>query len=261
MKITIMKKVKLILFTGFLLVSTSSFSQKDLSTYKNVDGVFISSYWGDINVMGSDPNDKQSFLLEAIFTDGSKKSITIDDVSTYLSFEVKKKKIYIETREPKGFESIDLKLKIPEHLFLEIALLKGGNIYSESFKNGVEINSLNGSVKLDRISKYAFVNAANGEIDASFDKIDNNYPISLVTMNGGIKVVLPDNAKRDLRLISRKNGYVESDFTLDSDKKIINLNSKNYSNQPIINSARINGGGSLLFLSTENGPISIKRSF
>ena len=78
-------------------------------------------------------------------------------------------------------------------------------------------------------------------------------------MNGGITAVLPENTKRDLRLISRKNGYVESDFNIDSDKKIINLNSKQYSKQPIINAARINGGGSLLFLSTENGPIAIKK--
>ena len=167
--------------------------------------------------------------------------------------------LYIQSREPKGFESIDLNLNIPEHLFLEITLLKGGNIYAHNFKHGVEINSQNGSVKLEQISKYALVNAANGEIDASFSSIDKNYPISLVTMNGGITAALPENTKRDLRLISRKNGYIESDFSIDSNKEIINLNSKQYSKKPIINTARINGGGALLFLSTENGPIAIKK--
>jgi DUF4097 and DUF4098 domain-containing protein YvlB len=138
--------------------------------------------------------------------------------------------------------------------------LKGGNIYANNFKHGVEINSLNGSIKLEHIGKYALVNAANGEIYASFSTIDKNHPISLVTINGGITATIPENTKRDLRLISRKNGYIESDFKIDSNKKIINLNSKQYSKEPIITTARINGGGSLLFLSTENGPISIKKN-
>jgi len=254
-----MKTINLILLTLLLVVSTNSYSQKDLSDYKDIEGVYITSYWGNINVIGTTINKKKVFNIEAKHTDTSKKPVNINDLSNFVSFEVIKKKLYIRTRKPKGFESIDLNLKIPQNLFLEIELLKGGEIYAENLKNGVEINTLNGSVKLERIGKYALVNAANGEIDTSFDTIDKNQPISLVTINGGVTIALPDTAKRDLRLISRKNGYIESDFNIDSDKKIINLNSKQYSRQPIINTARINGGGSLLFLSTENGPIAIKK--
>ena len=254
-----MKTIKLFQLTLLLIVNAYGYSQKDLSDYKDIEGVYITSYWGNIHVSGTNPNDEQAFNLKAKYTDTSKKSKNIDDLSRYLRFEVINKKLYIQAREPKGFESIDLNLNIPEQIFLEIELLKGGEIYADNFKNGIEINSLNGSVKLQEISTYALVNAANGEIYASFSRIDKNYPISLVTMNGGITAVLPENTKRDLRLISRKNGYVESDFNIDSDKKIINLNSKQYSKQPIINAATINGGGSLLFLSTENGPIAIKK--
>jgi hypothetical protein len=254
-----MKTIKLILLTLLLVISTNSYSQKELSDYKDIDGVYITYYWGNINVIGTAINKKKVFNIDAKHTDTSKKTVSIDDLSNFVNFEVIQKKLYIQTRKPRGFESIDLNLKIPENLFLEIELLKGGEIYAENLKNGVEINTLNGSVKLERIGKYALVNAANGEIVTSFDTIDNNQPISLVTINGGVTVALPDSAKRDLRLISRKNGYVESDFNIDSDKKIINLNSKQYSRQPIINTARINGGGSLLFLSTENGPIAIKK--
>ena len=254
-----MKTINLILITLLLVVSTTSYCQKDLSDYENIEGVYITSYWGNINVIGTTINKNKVFNIEAKHTDTSKNPVNINDLSSFVSFEVIKKKLFIQTRKPNGFESIDLNLKIPENLFLEIELLKGGEIYAQNLKNGVEINTLNGSVKLERIGKYALVNASNGEIDTSFDTIDKNHPISLVTINGGVTVALPDTARRDLRLISRKNGYIESDFNIDSDKKIINLNSKQYSRQPIINTARINGGGSLLFLSTENGPIAIKK--
>jgi len=139
-------------------------------------------------------------------------------------------------------------------------LKKGGNIFVNNFTNGVEINSLNGSVKLNGICEYALVNATNGEIKAEFDKINRNKPISLITLNGGVTVVLPGNSSRDLRLISRKNGYIESDFDIDTEERILNLNQKRYAKQAIINKGKINGGGSLLFLSTENGPIAIKKS-
>ncbi|RNC86259.1 MAG: hypothetical protein ED556_08150 [Winogradskyella sp.] len=253
-----MKTIQITVIALVLALSTYTNAQQDLSQFNAVSGVYITSYWGDVNVKGVD--SKNEFNITATYTNTSKKAKTLKDVTGYLTFEVKNKKLFISARAPKGFESIDMAINLPNHLFLEIELIKGGNIYASNVKNGVEINSLNGSVKLDRIGKYALVNAANGEINASFSKLNNSYPISLVTMNGGVTATLPKASQRDLRLISRKNGYVETDFTLSSDKPIINLNVKDYSKHPIINTATINGGGSLLFLSTENGPIAIKKS-
>ncbi|WP_299519115.1 hypothetical protein [Winogradskyella sp.] len=254
-----MKTMKCILLTILLTANAIGFSQQELSEYKDIEGIYITTHWGDIDVNGTD-GQEEVFNISAIFTDTSKQPKPIDNLSKYLKFEVLKKKLFITARTPKGFESIDIKLNIPSHLFLEIELLKGGNIYVNNMQHGIEINSLNGSVKLDQIGKYALVNAANGEINARFSHIHKDYPISLVTMNGGVTATLPKDTARDLRLISRKNGYVESDFSLETDKKIINLNIKVYAKQPIINTARINGGGALLFLSTENGPLAIKKT-
>ncbi|WP_422104449.1 hypothetical protein [Winogradskyella sp.] len=252
-----MRTIKCIALAILFICCIKSYSQKNLSEYKDIEGVFIKSHWGDIKINGT--NSKEEFNITARYTDTSKKPKTIEDLTQYLTFEVVKKKLFIQARVPQGFESIDLNLNLPKTLFLEIELLRGGNIFASGLKNGVEINSLNGSIKLEQIGKYALVNAANGEIDASFSHIDKNYPISLVTMNGGLKITLPYNAERDIRLISRKNGYIVSDFNLDADKEIINLNVKKYSKQPIINTAKINGGGALLFLSTENGPIELNK--
>ncbi|MBT8299973.1 MAG: hypothetical protein KJO63_01460 [Maribacter sp.] len=258
-----MKTSKYILSILLLIFSHNVFSQKDLSNFKHVERVHVTSYWGNIKAVGTtfgNVGNEKGFNLSVTYTDNSNISKKIDDVINYVSIEEKNKTLYIETRLPKGFESIDLDLKIPADIFLEIKLHRGGEIYVDNFNNGVEVNSLNGSVKLDRISDYAFVNAANGEITANFKHLNKNKPVSLVTMNGGVTAKLPDNCRRELRIISRKNGYVESDFEIESNETITNLNIKKYSKEAIINTAKINGGGALLFLSTENGPIAIKKS-
>ncbi len=254
-----MKKSKQLLLVLFVVASNFAFAQMDLSGYKNIDGVHITSYWGEINAIGTE-SASDDFSIEAILTRNPKNAQRLKDLRPYIDIKKKGRTLYIATRSPEGFESIDLDLRIPRELFLEIKLIKGGNINAENFTNGVEVNILNGSVKLERLADYALVNAANGEINAHFESVDKRKPISLVTMNGGVTVSLPDSARRDVRLISRKNGYVKTDFKLETEKPIINLNKTQYSKTEIKNTAKINGGGALLFLSTENGPITIKRS-
>ncbi|AXT20444.1 hypothetical protein D7030_04805 [Flavobacteriaceae bacterium AU392] len=251
-----MKSIKL-LHAGFLLFAINlSYSQKDLSKYDNLDGIHITSYWGDIKLKGGSNN---VFTLNAVYTDISKKSKKLKELDFYVSVELKNKTLYITNRKPKGFESIDLDLQIPNTLFVEIKLIRGGNINVNDVHNGIEVNCFNGSVDLKNIGEYAFVNAANGEVKVNFKSINKSMPISLVTMNGGITVELPENTKREIRLLSRKNGYILSDFKLKSKTPMNNLNVVKHSKDPIVTTTSINGGGALLFLSTENGPITINK--
>ncbi|WP_297798271.1 hypothetical protein [uncultured Eudoraea sp.] len=255
-----MKTIKYILSILSVVYYQNTFSQIDLSVYKHVERIHVTSYWGNINAVGTFSGNEKEFTLGVTHTNNSNITKRVDDVINYVSIEEKNKILYIETRLPSGFESINLDLKIPEDILLEIKLIRGGEIFVDNFNNGVEINSLNGSVKLDRIGEYAIVNATNGEIVANFKHLNKNKPVSLITMNGGVTIELPENCRRELRLISRKNGYIESDFKIESSQKIANLNKKKYSKEAIISTAKINGGGALLFLSTENGPIAIKKS-
>ncbi len=252
-----MKKIS---FTVCLLLfGTGLFCQTSLPELKEVQKVVVKNYWGDQKITGvSGANG--NFTLSAVFTDRSKKNlVTADELRKYVDTYKENGTLYVLARQPKGFESIDLILQIPSDLQVSSELLKGGNIYMENLNKGVEVNSLNGSVKLIGIEDYALISAANGEVDIQFDQVDPSKAISLITLNGGISVTLPDNISRDVRLISRKNGYVLSQFPLDSDRPLKNLNKMAYSKTPIIESATIHGGGSLLFLSTQNGPLSIKK--
>lgn len=226
-----------------------------------IDTIHILNYWGNIHVKGIDSKNKKGSYVEISHTNSNKQ---ITDVSTfkndYVLMQQVKKKLLIQSREPQSFESMDLLLVIPSNINLDLHLIKGGEIYVENCKNGVEINSLNGSVRADDIGKYAIINATNGSINCSFAEIDSDFPISLVTMNGEISVALPDNIKRNVRLISGKNGYVLSDFKLETNESITNLNEKIYSKNPFKHFCEIGGGGSLLFMSTENGPLILSKA-
>ncbi|MBT8256208.1 MAG: hypothetical protein KJO23_06680 [Bacteroidia bacterium] len=251
-----MKKLMIVL----TLISVTCYAQQDLSQFNNVRSVVITAYWGDVHVHGTKPAHNRPFYLDGSYTNTSKLPKKLKAVSQFVSVRVSNRKLYLEVRKPEGFESVDLNLNVPQDKLVEIKLIKGGNIYAQNLKNGAEIDILNGSVRMERMGKYALVNAANGSIEVEFESVDAKMPISLITMNGGIDVKLPSNVQREVRLISRKNGYVLSDFDLESNEPITNLNSAEYSKKAISNTARINGGGSLLFLSTENGPISIKKN-
>ncbi|MBT8209445.1 MAG: hypothetical protein KJP14_02865 [Eudoraea sp.] len=242
-----------------LLLATGLFGQSGLPDLKDVQKVVVKNYWGDQKIKGIS-RSKGGFKLSAVYTDTSKKQLLEEiELMQYVTLYKEKGTLYVLARQPKGFESIDLNLQIPSDLQVVSELFKGGNIFMENLDKGVEINSLNGSVKLRGIAGYALVSAANGEVDIEFDRVDPSKPISLITLNGGVSVTLPDKISRDVRLISRKNGYVLSQFPLGSDRAIKNLNKMAYSKTPIIASATINGGGSLLFLSTQNGPLAIKK--
>lgn len=243
-----------LLFLGLLLSA-----QNQLPNLNDVEKVVVKNYWGDQKITGKS-KASTDYSLSVLFTGTSeKKKVHPSEIKEYVNVYKENKVLYIAAREPKGSESIDLILDIPDHLVLASELIKGGNVYAENLDKGIEVNSLNGSVHLKKIGSYALVSAANGEVAVQFDRIDPSMAISLITLNGGITVELPPGARRDLRLISRKNGYISSEFELQSDASIENLNTAVYSKQPIIASATINGGGELLFLSTQNGPLTIKK--
>ena len=251
-----MKNIILIALS-FLIIPPLS-GQLDLS---DIDTVEVTTYWGNITVVGQPQTSNTPSGLNIHHTDGQnqRKSIS-ENRSDFITIVKKNKRLIIAAREPKGFESIDFDLQIPSEKYVSISLIKGGEIDVSECNGGLEINSFNGSVVGTGIGKYAIVNASNGSISIDFRTTDPSFPISLVTMNGEISVSFPEEINRNVRLLSRKNGYVLSDFTLTGSQTIHNLNIAEYSKLPIKYFGKTGQGGSLLFLSTENGPLILKKS-
>ena len=251
-----MKRINITI--SMLIICTGLYAQMELPDLSKVKKLVVMNYWGDQHIQGVEKGTGK-FTLAANYTDTKSRRLdSKTELEGYVTVRRYDDVLYITARKPDGFESIDLFIQIPVHLTVSSELFIGGNIFMKNLRGGIEVNSLNGSVRLEEIGGYALVSAANGEVNAHFEEVDDSKAISLITLNGGVTVHLPKSASRDLRLISRKNGYINSEFTLQSDTPIKNLNSKVYSKDPIVHTAQINGGGSLLFLSTQNGPISLK---
>ncbi|MBT8178161.1 MAG: hypothetical protein HKP60_03430, partial [Eudoraea sp.] len=149
-----------------LLLATGLFGQSGLPDLKDVQKVVVKNYWGDQNIKGISRN-QGGFKLSAVYTDTSKQQQLLEETELmqYVTLYKEKGTLYVLARQPKGFESIDLNLQIPSDLQVVSELFKGGNIFMKNLDKGVEINSLNGSVKLKGIAGYALVSAANGEVD------------------------------------------------------------------------------------------------
>ena len=232
-------------------------AQTPLQITKDIKEVYVSLHWGELKIRGTE-EDYANLSLSYTATSKQKTKIEETSLKEYISIKREGKRLIIFGREPQVFESIDIELEIPKNLHVQAQILKGGNIVLENLQNGIEIDNRNGSIQAKDIGGYALVNAANGEIKLGFNFLDPLKPVSLITLNGGIELSLPADCKRDLRLISRKNGHLKSEFDLGLMEK--GIPDQGYSKEAISLSSSINGGGALLFLSTENGPVSIRKN-
>lgn len=226
----------------------------------------VDVYWGNILV---EAHNRRTVEIDVFHTDTSKKKKKIDSAlwKQFISYEEDGDAIKILSRRPgQGvFESIDISVKVPASMFVKARIVKGGELSITGVMSGVEVDHRNGSVELKALGSHAIVNAANGSITASFDSIDPDKVLSFVTLNGGISLKLPESVSRDVRLISRKNGFVVTDFELPGVNAPVKVDEQSitdssYLKNPISVHSKIKKGGPLLFISTENGPISIKKA-
>jgi len=248
------------------LTYAQDFSFEQEINPKQYSELIVDLYWGNITVVGYPGNRLQ---LNVYHTDTSKvtKRVADDELDRFVTIAEAEDSYKITSRKPgEGvFESVDLEIYVPESFFINARIVKGGEIMIENIESGLEIDHRNGSVELIDIGSHAVVNAANGSIKANFASVDPDKAISLTTLNGGIEVSLPGSVSRDVRIISRKNGYIQSDFNLEGVDSVYiveqgPVSDSSYSKDPISIMSKINGGGALLFISTENGPVTINKT-
>lgn len=105
----------------------------------------------------------------------------------------------------------DFTLSIPRTTNVIVSNSWGGDIFCANLAGDLEINCLNGEVKLERISGGAVVNTMNGEIHASVLALHANKPLSFTSMNGAVVLRVPAETKASVRLRTQ-NGSILTDF-------------------------------------------------
>lgn len=138
------------------------------------------------------------------------------------------------------------------------------DITVDSFSGSLEIKTLNANVKITKSSGPFTINSIGGSIEIAFDKINQNEPTSLATINGLIDVSIPTSEKANIE-ISTINGNVYNNLDLktvskekekDKDRHAFGMEAIRMQGGT---SYTLNGGGQKVFLKSISGNIYLRK--
>ncbi len=136
------------------------------------------------------------------------------------------------------------------------------DVIVDSFTGSLEIKTLNANVKITKSSGPFTINTISGDLEVSFDKINQSEPTSLASVNGVIDVTLPTSDKANIE-ISTINGNVYNNLDLKAVAKEKKDDRHAYGMDAIRmqggTSYTLNGGGQKVFLKSISGNIYLRK--
>lgn len=108
---------------------------------------------------------------------------------------------------------VDYTLTVPRKAVLEAIELVNGSLDIEGVEGNVKASSINGRVTARNLSGEAKLSTINGPLHATFAQLDETKPISLVSVNGSVTLVIPSNSNAAVRA-STVHGGISNDFGL-----------------------------------------------
>jgi DUF4097 and DUF4098 domain-containing protein YvlB len=181
--------------------------------------------------------------------------------------DVEESKNVMEISVPAWKADIDLTIQVPLNASLELHAVNNGGIKVENVNGDMEVVNVNGGITLSRIGGATVAQTVNGNVTATFSRLDGKTPLSLITLNGDVDVTLPAAAKVDFKLKIDNQGEVYSDFELalqnKSEKTVEDKRSRGGRYQVKIDKTvfgSINGGGQEITLKTFNGDILLRKA-
>jgi hypothetical protein len=183
------------------------------------------------------------------------------------SLDVEESKNVMEISVPSWKMDTDLIIQVPVNTALELQAVNNGGIRVENVNGEIEVANVNGNIVLSRIAGSAVAQTVNGDVTATFNKLDGKKPLSLITLNGDVDLTVPGDAKADLKLKIDNQGEIYSDFELalqnKSEKTVEDKRSRGGRYQVRIDKTvfgSINGGGQEITLNTFNGDILLRKA-
>lgn len=144
---------------------------------------------------------------------------------------------------------VDITLSIPRGAVLSEIGTVNGRVDLSGFTNSTKISAVNGPVTAKDMRGSADISTVNGVIVAEFDQLTSDDRVSLNTVSGTAKIVIPSDADATVRANSL-NGNISNDFGLKvSDGDFIGRDM----------SGRLGDGGSQIKLNSVNGSLTISR--
>jgi hypothetical protein len=158
-----------------------------------------------------------------------------------------------------------ISLVVPRHTSLQLKSMAGGTLSVDGVDGEIEVENMNGEIRLKDVSGSVIAHSLNGAINASFNRVDPQKPMSFSTMNGKIDVTLPDSTRANLRL-KTDNGEILSDFDIKLDPRSHSVNTEGRQADGTYHirmdktlRGTINGGGPEYQFTSFNGEILIRK--
>jgi DUF4097 and DUF4098 domain-containing protein YvlB len=141
--------------------------------------------------------------------------------------------------------SVEYRITVPRGANLEEVKLINGGLSISGVTGPVRASSVNGSIKAENLEGQASLSTVNGQLEAAFNRISRENPISLSSVNGPIKLSIPSGSGASVSARNQSGG-INSEFG-----KVIHSTGLHRL------TTVVHGGGASIHVHNVNGGISI----
>ena len=204
--------------------------------------VSIQNLYGDVSITGW---DRDEVRVEAIKHSSNARQlddarIVVDSSSEMLS--IRTQYAGSDAEHP---VSVEYRITVPRGASLDDVKLVNGGLSIRGVSGLVKASSINGSIHAENLEGQAELSTINGQLEAGFQRISRQNPISLSSVNGPIRLSIPFGSGASLTARNRSGGIV-SEFG-----RVIRSTGMHHL------STVVHGGGAAIRLQNVNGGISI----
>jgi hypothetical protein len=146
--------------------------------------------------------------------------------------------------------SVEYTLMVPRNVQLDEIKLINGPLDIGGVTGEVRASCINGRLTARGLAGRVRLSTINSHIEAEFDRLSNDSPIELSSVNGPVQLTLPSDAKAEMEA-STVHGAISNDFGLHV-----------HNHQPVGHNLRVElgGGGTRIKLGNVNGTIEVRHA-
>lgn len=154
-------------------------------------------------------------------------------------------------RNNRQMAKVDYQIWLPADTNLSDIELVNGHLVIENIAGKVAVRVVNGSINASGLSGDSEISAVNGSVNVSYHQEAHDFDnIDLETVNGSIKLYLPENINADIRA-NTMHGSINTAFALKANKN--SFFGRNLRGQ-------IGSGGGKINVESVNGSINVLKS-
>jgi hypothetical protein len=170
--------------------------------------VIIQNQYGNVSIMGW---DRDEVLVEAVKRSSDPRRL--DDARIVV--EPVDGALCIRTQyagpDTQHAPKVEYRILVPRNANLEDVKLGNGGLTISGVAGTVKASSVNGNIKAEKLEGRADLSTVNGVLEADFDRVGAAHPITLSSVNGPIKLLLPWGTRASLNA-RNVSGGIDTEF-------------------------------------------------